>query len=241
MFLAFDVHVRHLSCNSARLITQRKNWPRMQRNLSAMTPSDLYEAAESLKQGRKPRNKKVWSVINNIEAIGQNVPLSDQQRQKMRRDAFGMIIWNAEPGIWLTINLNDLGNPLCCKVAGVNIPLNASARMRRIIRKVAATKDPVSAARFFKLVVDAFFKHVVRIDSESGGIFGPCDSYFATTEASGRGALHLHCLVWLTGNTGFGNLRERIATDEKFVLSVNCIDYLHTIYNNIKYSYINSY
>ena len=93
------------------------------------------------------------------------------------------------------INLNDLGNPLCCKVAEVNIPLNTLAKMWRIIWKVAITKDPVSAAHFFKLVVNAFFKHVIRIDSESGGIFGSCDSYSATTKASKRGTLHLHCLV----------------------------------------------
>jgi hypothetical protein len=71
-------------------------------------------AAKELQEGRPVSNKKAWTVINNIEAIGKNVPLSNQQRQMMRRDAFGIIIWNGQPSIWLTINPNDIGNPLCC-------------------------------------------------------------------------------------------------------------------------------
>src|SRR4051812_43940439 len=77
------------------------------------------------------------------------------------------------------------------------------------LRKVAATNDPVSSARFFKIIIDAFIKHMI-ISGEEGGIFGPCDSYFATTEASGRGALHFHCLVWITGNVAIHNLRGQI-------------------------------
>src|SRR5437762_2553250 len=141
----------------------------------------------------------------------------------MRRNAFGMIIWNGQPAIWLTINVNDLGNPLCCKVAGIQIPLSIPPALRKKLRKVAATNDPVSSARFFKIIIDAFINHMI-ISGEEGGIFGPCDSYFATTEASGRGALHFHCLVWITGNVGIHNLRSRIVSDLQFAALV--IEYM---------------
>ena len=103
----------------------------------------------------------------------------------MRCDVFRIIIWNGQPSIWLTINLNDIGNPLCYIVAGVHISLKISSMMRKKIRRITATNDPVSVARFFKIVVDAFISQIVKVGSREGGIFGPCDAYFGTTEASG--------------------------------------------------------
>src|SRR5204862_2666524 len=178
-------------------------------NLASLTRSDLEIAAAEMKSGRKVSNKKAWTVINNIEALGNTVPLSNQQRNIMRRNAFGMIIWNEQPAIWLMINPNDVGNPLCCRIAGVLIPINMPAKLRKRLLQTIVTNDPVSAARFFKIIVDAFIQNIARIGNPKGGIFGPCDSYFATTEASGRGALHLHCLVWLAGNVGLEELSRR--------------------------------
>ena len=100
-------------------------------------------------------------------------------------DVFRIIIWNRQPSIWLTINLNNIGNPLCCIVAGVRIPLKISSVMRKKIRRITATNDPVSVARFFKIIVDTFISQIVKVGSREGGIFGPCDAYFETTEASG--------------------------------------------------------
>ena len=88
---------------------------------------------------------------------------------------------------------------------------------------MAATNDPVSSARFFKIIIDAFINHMI-ISGEEGGIFGPCDSYFATTEVSGRGALHFHCLVWITDNVGIYNLCSRIVSDPQFAALV--IEYM---------------
>jgi len=147
MFVAFNVHVRRLSTYGARLITKRKSWPKVRRNLASLSRSDLEVAAKELQEGHPISNKKAWTVINNIEAIGKNVPLSNQQRQMMRRDAFRIIIWNGQPSIWLTINLNDIGNPLCCIVAGVRIPLKISSVMRKKIRRITASGSRGMEAR----------------------------------------------------------------------------------------------
>ena len=131
-----------------------------------------------------------------------------------------MIIWNGQPMIWLTLNPNDIGNPLCCKIAGVRIPINMPPKLRRYLRQIIATNDPVSVAKFFKIVVDSFIQNIVRIGDKKGGIFGPCDSFYATVEASGRGALHLHCLIWMTGNIGLEELGVKMRQDEEFSNSV---------------------
>ena len=102
----------------------------------------------------------------------------------MQRDAFRIIIWNGQLSIWLTINLNNIGNLLCCIVAGVCILLKISSVMRKKIRRITAINDPVSVVRFFKIVVNAFISQIVKVGSREGEIFRPCDTYFETTEVS---------------------------------------------------------
>jgi len=36
-----------------------------------------------------------------------------------------------------------------------------------------------------QIIVNTFISQIVKVGSREGGIFGPCDAYFGTTEASG--------------------------------------------------------
>ena len=47
------------------------------------------------------------------------------------------------------------------------------------------TNNLVLLVKFFKIIVDAFIEKIVKIGDYKGGIFGPCDSYFVTTETTG--------------------------------------------------------
>ena len=96
-----------------------------------------------------------------------------------------MIIWNRQPAIWLTVNPNDIGNPLCCKIAGVRIPINVPPKLRRYLQQIIITNDPVSVVKFFKIVMDLFIQNIVRIGDKKDGIFGSCDSFYVTVEVSG--------------------------------------------------------
>jgi len=59
------------------------------------------------------------------------------------------------------------------------------------------------------------------------GILGDVSTYFGVVESNGRGMLHLHGFVWLTGNADFLNLREKILDDPAF--SREMIEYLDSI------------
>jgi len=92
---------------------------------------------------------------------------------------------------------------------------------------VVATNDPVSSVKFFKIIVDAFIEKIAKIGDYKGGIFEPCNLYFATMETTGWGILHLHCLVWITGNVGIQNLWDCIAKDAEFAALI--IKYMEDI------------
>ena len=44
------------------------------------------------------------------------------------------------------------------------------------------------------------FINVVICYGRGSGLFGGCDAYYGMVEAQGRGTLHCHMLVWLTGS-----------------------------------------
>jgi hypothetical protein len=113
-----------------------------------------------------------------------------------------------------------LGNPLICKFAGVDIPLNVPLSVRKRIRRAAAVGNPVAAAQFYQAMINTFIKTLLRPVNASGdggnGILGITDSYFGTVEASGRGALHFHCLVWSQGNIGIEDIYHQLKTDVQY-------------------------
>jgi len=155
-----------------------------------------------------------------MEAIGKKVPLSNQQRQMMRRQAFGITIWNGQPTIWVMINLYEIGSPLCTIVAGVHILINTLSALRKEIWRIAVTNNPVSSAWFFKILIDVFISHIVKVGSRDGGIFGLCDVYFEMIEVSKQGALHFYYLIWITGNVDIRKLQEYIISNDEFIVSV---------------------
>ena len=42
-----------------------------------------------------------------------------------------------------------------------------------------------------------FIKHVLGVDSDHNGVFGPTNAHYGTVEQQGRLTLHLHLLLWI--------------------------------------------
>jgi hypothetical protein len=220
LYVASNVSFKRASSREAMFLVKRKYWRKLQGDLKELTRADLENAAKQMQCREEVSDKRVWSLIRSVTAMGGKIPLSNEQREIMRRNAFGLIIWNGPPTFWLTINPNDLGNPLICKFAGVDIPLNVPLSVRKRIRRAAAVGNPVAAAQFYQAMINTFIKTLLRPVNASGdggnGILGITDSYFGTVEASGRGALHFHCLVWSQGNIGIEDIYHQLKTDVQY-------------------------
>ena len=55
--------------------------------------------------------------------------------------------------------------------------------------------NPVAGARFFKVMVDMFIKHVLGVGLDRPGLYGETSGYYGTVEQQGHLTLHLHTLV----------------------------------------------
>lgn len=206
-YLVFDVFIRRRSAHGRSLLFKRTNWIETETALGDISEEDLLQASKDMKQGSWPKNQAIHTLLRCLLSIGQHVPLSNSARDSMRTDikgnetrqrtrimfttltAIALIVKYGAPCIWFTLNPGDIGDPLVCKIAGVSVPMTLPRKTRAHIRKVTATRDPVSSARFFKIVIDVFFKALVRTEDcdNEGGAFGKVDHYFATTEHNGRG------------------------------------------------------
>lgn len=48
------------------------------------------------------------------------------------------------------------------------------------------------------------------------GLFGHCEAYYGMVEAQGRGTLHCHMLIWISGNLPPQEPRDRVVADQAF-------------------------
>lgn len=142
---------------------------------------------------------------------------SNVSRAKYRGQIWGTSLYLNPVSIWITINPNDLHDPIVQVFAGERIDMDnfhptagptADARARNV------ANDPYAAAKFFKTVIDLLLSKVFAIDVtdfrvRSGkGILGRVKAYFGVVEAQGRGTLHLHMLMWLHGAPTSDDMRE---------------------------------
>ena len=144
------------------------------------------------------------------------VPESFSQKLKMRSKIRGLIARYGMPAFWMTINLSDLRNPLVLILAGVECPEDILSRANVAIRHSTATSNPVAVAQFFNHICKGIFKSLLCSHTGQIGILGEVANHFGVVEANGRGMLHLHALIWLTGNLAFDSLRHRLLQDSTF-------------------------
>jgi hypothetical protein len=134
----------------------------------------------------------------------------------MRVELRGLIVREGMPGFWLTINPSDLQSPLVLIFAGLQCTTDPAADVNTAIRCATATSDTVAVARFFHYTCKAVLDGLLGGKPAQMGILGDISNYFGVVESNGRGMLHLHTFVWMRGNLGFSQLRNRVLADGHF-------------------------
>ena len=83
-------------------------------------------------------------------------------------------------------------------------------------RAAIVASHPVGIAQFFNKLIEMVlstligYNHKQHQSHPDGGALGEIEAYYGTVDEFGRGALHLHMLLWLVGNMNPSGLRESI-------------------------------
>lgn len=181
--------------------------------MASLTIDQLEDAAKAIADGGVIDDPVIQQLQRNIVTIRMQVLESFSQKLKGRSKIKGLIVRDGMPAFWITINPSDLRNPLVLLLAGVEYSRGTFLAVNAAIRHATATSNPVAVTQFFHHTCKAIFDGLLGSNTGRIGILGQVSNHFAVVEINGRGMLHLHALVWLTGNLEFGTLCDRVLLD----------------------------
>ena len=205
-FAVFGMQQKRQALSSARIQMSQAGFAEVARTFSTLRYEDLEKAAEEEKEGLSVSDGRIRLLRRHVSATAGRVTGSDQAWATYRSQIWGMTYALNPLSLWITINPNDLQDPIVQIFAGADIDMDnfnpligpdADQRARNVAH------DPYAAAKYFVYLVDTILQELLGIRhtesrvTSTEGIFGLVSGYFGVVEAQGRGTLHLHLLVWL--------------------------------------------
>ena len=202
---------------------------------NAVTSAELSQSLSSLTTNKTLYNQgpacdKTLKIIKNASIIGANNRGSVFERSACRPELLGLVTNKSLPNLFITLNPNDLENPIVSFWNGqltggpdkTTMQFNLDTLIGDFPKKADRAKivanNPVLPAIFFDTFINAFLTSFLgyEIDHDSlptylkkgkllnETIFTGLDSrglkaFYGTVECQGRGSLHLHLLIWLSG------------------------------------------
>ncbi|CCO35593.1 DNA repair and recombination protein pif1,mitochondrial [Rhizoctonia solani AG-1 IB] len=220
---AFSIQQRRQALMSAKLLTQRKDFPTVERIMREISLQELQKAAEEECMGLKPSNPSIRLLEGKATAVAKRVIGSNAARAQLRSQIISTSLLLNQPALWLTINPDDYNDPIAQIYAGAeidmdNFSLTSAPSPTKRAQNIAG--DPFAAAQFFNFTIKTILEKLFGIVAtttrvhSSMGVLGRVQAYFGTVECQGRGTLHLHMLLWLEGSPPPCEMKERLQTEE---------------------------
>ncbi|KAG6989607.1 hypothetical protein FocnCong_v021163 [Fusarium oxysporum f. sp. conglutinans] len=233
-FLVFNILLRSTNRRISMVRMARGSFDRLERVYGSLTEDRLKTAQEEMRETRTTTDPDISFLLRELSIFGHAQPLSNETRLLMRRKIQAVNIWTGMPAIWITVNPNDINNPVKMwlsihRLHEYDAAKELLADLRgRYDRIALSTMDPVSAAIFFHREISLFFEKYVRTGQES--VFGKISHYYATVETNDRGSLHLHGLLWLEGNMQLPSLIDDMAKPEEEEYRAQVVRYLDSVF-----------
>ncbi|KAI0038885.1 hypothetical protein FA95DRAFT_1476081, partial [Auriscalpium vulgare] len=125
--------------------------------------------------------KQVYQMINDLDHVAHHVQGSATNKKYMRNEIWSLIIWLGAPSWFITFSPTDIKHPIALYFADADVHiypkvLTHSERYRLI------ANNPIAGARFFKVMVELFIKHVLGVGSGHPGLYGKTSGYYGTVE-----------------------------------------------------------
>ena len=226
MFLLYDLIQRRSSSLGYNLLVKKRNWSDTYKVVNDILHDCLRAAATEIKVTNKYTDPDIVTLEQQVRTIASRVPHSYARCLEHRLILKTMSISYGFSALWITVNPSDLRCPLVLVLAGVSLPTAIDQTAFRKMQDHTAIMNPVAVAQFFHITCVAIMDHLMA-SGRQDGLLGPISHHYGVVETNGRGMLHLHCMLWLSGNLGLADLRTRLLEDENY--ATRMITYLDTI------------
>lgn len=216
------------------LLTHKRNFAEVADRILRVTETTLSEVIKQLEDKTfllDPSNKEqaeCMKLIGDIDYVASRVDGSVTARKQMRTQIWSLTSFLGAPSWFITFAPADVNHPIALYFAGTDTTYHIDIPSRSERERLIAN-NPVAGARFFKVIVDAFLKHVLGVGADHPGLYGKTQGYYGTVEQQGRLTLHLHMLVWIKGAMTPQEIRDRIiAKDSEFQKRI--VEYLESLH-----------
>ncbi|CUA73486.1 hypothetical protein RSOLAG22IIIB_05336 [Rhizoctonia solani] len=223
IFVVFGIHQRRQALSSAKIQMRRKDFHSIAKVLDTITRDDLKRAGDEEDRGQKPSNPAILTLKENITATFKRVVGSGPARVQLRSQIWSTCMVLNPPTLWMTINPDDLHDPLAQVFVGEDIDMDAfveTAGPDSDSRSKKIARDPFAAGEFFHFLITTIIEKLFGITTAASrvhsrpGVLGRVKAYFGTVECQGRGTLHLHLLLWLHNSPPASQVQEMLKTTE---------------------------
>lgn len=222
-FMAFGILQRRQALMCARIRMRRRDFERDAQILSAITADELKHAAEEEDRGEQVTSDRVRLLKRLVYSSSARVMGSDSSRKKLRSEIRATTTHFGPPSLWITINPDDLHDPIAQIFAGEEIDLDAFCRTVGPDKRTRAcniARNGYAGAKFFRFIIQVTLETLFGIKVSGSrvlqdkGVFGYVSAYFGTVESQGRGTLHLHLLVWLKNTPTSTQMKDLLKKEE---------------------------
>ncbi|KAI0263900.1 hypothetical protein BC834DRAFT_826866 [Gloeopeniophorella convolvens] len=217
-FHAFSNLQKRQILASAKLFITSADFDSLSSMLDDVTRDTLVAAGEEERHGQAVSNPSVVALCRRVHHTIGRVVGSDASRESVHAEIWATLARTTGTtenltqfpcrvcDVWLTINPDDLHDPIVQVFAGGDVDLDrfdSSLGPSKERRAHVVASDPFAATKFFNFLISNMLETLVGIRStpfaawSTPGVFGKATAYISIVECQGHGTLHLHSLIWL--------------------------------------------
>lgn len=222
-FVVFSIEQKRKALSSARVQMHRPDFERNKLAIGSISCADMRVAVQEEAEGKTPSDPRIRLLRKHVFGASSQVMGSDNSRVLYRGCIWGTTLLLRGPSLWVTINPNDIHDPVAQVFAGEEINMDdfiatIGPDMHRRASNIA--KDPFAATKYFYFILGVVFSALFAVDVDRNvvnarmGVIGQVSAYFGVVEAQGRGTLHLHCFIWLQDTPNLFQLRDLLKSPE---------------------------
>lgn len=230
--VAFNHEQIKNSTTGGYLLTNRKNFAQITNRILNLPMVTLENLIKCLSQGPvKPdteEEKACFTIISDLDHVAHKVQGSSTNWKRMRNEIWALTASLGAPSWFITFAPSDISHPPALYFADTQETFHPHI-LHPDTRKRLIANNPVAGARFFKVMVELFLKHVLGVGLDHRGVYGDTAGYYGTVEQQGHLTLHLHMLIWIKNSLTPQEIRDRIM-DPNSDFQQRMVEYLESVH-----------
>ena len=180
-------------------------------DIKNLVPGDIAEEIEARNFNIRNQNPSASGFLNRVNSITKNIPHTNKAAQEARCKAMSMVTSLGFPDFFVSVSPPEDNSFLMCIYSGINtadLAQDLDDITEEQLRELSKEREKIKlncpglCAFNFETIKRIVLKEVVGWKNNGkGGLFGVPKAYFYAVEEQGRGALHIHLLIWIHGLT----------------------------------------